>query len=183
MNGRYRIPLGTPAIKVPYRIRTATAAAALIQQESERIFRRRWSNFVHTCESLAADGLTYFVSFVLSGDDPHIVTTAAGKVRRKRRQPMGPRIGMVQTVKVVNCATHALEAAWFLPENATKRNANTTHWKRRTERYSELNTMAEEQLRAEVQYWRELELLSGRREHFKPGLRHENRYQDDEVAA
>jgi hypothetical protein len=90
---------------------------------------------------------------------------------------------MVQPLKSADCGTRAQEAEWFLPENAAKRNANTTHWKRRTERYSELNAMAEEQLRAELQYWRELELLSGRREHYKPGLTDENRYQDDEVAA
>jgi hypothetical protein len=43
--------------------------------------------------------------------------------------------------------------------------------------------MAEEQLRAELEYWRELELLSGQREHFKPGRTDETARLDDEVAA
>ena len=43
--------------------------------------------------------------------------------------------------------------------------------------------MAEEHLRAELEYWRELELLSGQREHFKPGRTDETAYADDEVAA
>jgi hypothetical protein len=43
--------------------------------------------------------------------------------------------------------------------------------------------MAEEFLRAEAEYWRELELLSGQREHFKPGRTDETANADDEVAA
>ena len=43
--------------------------------------------------------------------------------------------------------------------------------------------MAEGHLRAELEYWRELELLSGQREHFKPGLTDEMANADDEVAA
>jgi hypothetical protein len=90
---------------------------------------------------------------------------------------------MVQPVRSQECALRALEAEWFLPENAAKRNTNTTHWQRRAARYAELNPMAEEQLRAEVAFWRELELLSGQRQHFKPGLRDETAWADDEVAA
>ena len=41
--------------------------------------------------------------------------------------------------------------------------------------------MAEEHLRAELEYWRELELLSGQRQHFKPGRTDETTYADDEV--
>jgi hypothetical protein len=40
-----------------------------------------------------------------------------------------------------------------------------------------------EQLRAELEYWRELEFISGQRQHFKPGLTDEMSHQDDEVAA
>ncbi len=36
---------------------------------------------------------------------------------------------------------------------------------------------------ADMEYWRELELISGQREHFKPGLSEVAVYQDDEVAA
>ena len=43
--------------------------------------------------------------------------------------------------------------------------------------------MAEETLRAEFEFWREMELLSGQREHFKPGRTDETAYADDEVAA
>jgi hypothetical protein len=43
--------------------------------------------------------------------------------------------------------------------------------------------MAEEFLRGEAEYWRDLELLSGQRQHFKPGLNDETRTSDDEVAA
>lgn len=43
--------------------------------------------------------------------------------------------------------------------------------------------MAEEHLRAELEFWRELELLSGQRQHFKPGRTDETAYLDDEVAA
>ncbi len=43
--------------------------------------------------------------------------------------------------------------------------------------------MAEEYLRAEMEYWQELESLSGQRQHFKPGRTDETAYADDEVAA
>jgi hypothetical protein len=43
--------------------------------------------------------------------------------------------------------------------------------------------MAEEQLRAELEYWHEMETLSRQREHFKPGLTPETAYLDEEVAA
>ena len=77
----------------------------------------------------------------------------------------------------------ALEAEWFLAENQGRRNTQTDHWRRRGARYAELSTMAEEQLRAEREFWREMELLSGQRQHFKPGLTNEASWADDEVAA
>jgi hypothetical protein len=43
--------------------------------------------------------------------------------------------------------------------------------------------MADEHLRTEWGYWRELELLSGQRDHFKPGRTDETANADDEVAA
>jgi len=76
-----------------------------------------------------------------------------------------------------------VEVEWFLPENALRRNSNTPYWRRRQDRYQELSQMAEEHLRAEQEYWRELELLSGQREHFKPGRTDEMANADDEVAA
>ena len=38
--------------------------------------------------------------------------------------------------------------------------------------------MTQEQLRAELDYWRELEILSGQREHFKPGRTDETAHAD-----
>jgi hypothetical protein len=150
--------------------------------EPEKRTARRWSLFINTCRLLARDCLDYRVTLALDGDDPHILITASGTVTRTRRQT-SPRHGMVPPVKCEQCAARALEAEWFLPENATKRNSNTTHWRRRAGRYAELDTMAEEHLRAEVAFWRELELLSGQRQHFKPGLTDETTWADDEVAA
>jgi hypothetical protein len=50
-------------------------------------------------------------------------------------------------------------------------------------RYQELSKMAEEFIRADAEYWRELEALSGQRQHFKPGLTGETAIADDELAA
>ena len=43
--------------------------------------------------------------------------------------------------------------------------------------------MAEEYVRADMEFWRELESLSGQRQHFKPGRTDETAVADDEVAA
>jgi hypothetical protein len=59
----------------------------------------------------------------------------------------------------------------------------TAYWRKHAARYQELAGLAEEFLRAEHEYWRVLELLSGHRQHFKPGLSDETRSFDDEVAA
>jgi hypothetical protein len=167
MTGRYRITLAdTKGVGRP-----------------ERLTRMRWSIFAHTCESLAADGLEYAVTFALTGDAPHILITASGTPTRKARPVPLPRHGMVPLVKSQQCSVHAQEAEWFLPENRERRNNATTHWRRRAGRYAELNTMAEEELRAELEFWRELEMLSGQRRHFKPGRTDETENLDDEVAA
>ncbi|PYT22255.1 MAG: hypothetical protein DMG58_30495 [Acidobacteria bacterium] len=86
-------------------------------------------------------------------------------------------------ISVQRCRDRAVQVEWFLPENAGQRNSNTSFWRRRQNRYQELSQMAEEHLRAELEYWRELELLSTQREHFKPGLTDEMANADDEVAA
>ena len=173
MTGRYRIsmlPLLDNGIARVY--------------EPEKRTAQRWHLFAQTCRSLAADGLDYSVSFALTGDDPHVLITASGKPTGKRK-PSGTlrRIGMVPPVKPEQCAIRAQEAEWFLPENRARRNSNTGYWRRRPRRHDELAAMAEEQLRAELEFWRELELISGQRQHFKPGLADETAYQDDEVAA
>jgi len=150
--------------------------------ESEKRTAKRWSLFVNTCRLLASDGLNYEVTFTLGGDDPHILIMASGQVRRRRSRSQCVQC-QVSRVKSQDCAVHAQEAEWFLPENAAKRNSGTSHWQRRGARYAELKGMAEEHLRAEVGFWRELELLSGQRQHFKPGLTHDASWADDEVAA
>ena len=96
---------------------------------------------------------------------------------------MPPCVHMIlpPAVPVQRCRERAIEVEWFLPENAGRRNNQTSYWRARQARYEELAGMAEEQLRAELEYWRELELLSGQREHFKPGRTDETAYADDEV--
>jgi hypothetical protein len=172
MTGRYRIsmlPLLDNGIPRVY--------------EPEKRTAQRWHLFAETCRSLAADGLDYTVSLALTGDDPHILITASGTISRKRKSVQCPKRGMVPPVKPQECAIRAQEVEWFLPENRARRIANTGNWRGRSRRHDDLAAMAEEQLRAELKYWRELELISGQRQHFKPGLTDETAYQDDEVAA
>jgi hypothetical protein len=172
MNGQYRISMlalldsGIPRV-----------------WESERRTAKRWHLFAETCRSLAADGLDYAVTFALTGATPHVLITAYGNATRKRKPVAAPKHGMVPPVKPEECAVHAQEVEWFLPENRVRRNATTDYWLRRRNRHDDLAAMAEDQLRAELEYWHELELLSGQRQHFKPGLTDETAYQDDEVAA
>ena len=172
MTGRYRITMlplldsGTPRV-----------------WEREKRTAQRWHLFTQTCRSLAADGLDYFVSFALMGDEPHILITASGKRTRRPKSFSRPKFRILPPLKPQECAVHAQEVEWFLPENRMQRNSNTDYWRRRRNRHDELAEMAEEQLRAELEYWRELELISGQREHFKPGLTDETQYVDDEVAA
>jgi hypothetical protein len=84
-------------------------------------------------------------------------------------------------VPALRSRERALEVAWFLPENHERRNNQTAYWRARQARYEELAGMAEEHLRAELEYWRELEALSGQREHFKPGRTDETVNADDGV--
>lgn len=86
-------------------------------------------------------------------------------------------------VPAQRCRDRALEVEWFLPENGKRRNNHTSYWGKHRSRYQELSGMADEFLRAELEYWRELELLSRQREHFKPGRTDETANADDEVAA
>lgn len=148
----------------------------------EKRFDSTWRKFVAVCRSLHADGLSYRVELNLTALRPHVLITACGtaiprKVRAVHRLTVPP------PVPVQRCKDRALEASWFLPENATRRNSNTSYWGKHQERYRELSGMAEEFLRAELEYWQELETLNRQREHFKPGRTDETAYQDDEVAA
>jgi hypothetical protein len=147
-----------------------------------RQFDAAWHRFVSLCRSLDADGLGYDVRFNLACQQPHMLITASGTAKPRKR-PAAHLITLPPPVQPQRCRERALEAEWFLPENQARRNVNTGYWRRRPRRHDELAAMAEEQLRAEVEYWRELELISGQRQHFKPGLTDETAYQDDEVAA
>lgn len=164
MTGRYLIY--TPADSFP----------------DDRRFDRAWKRFAELCRSLHRDGLEYSVRLNLADLKPHILVTASGNAK-PRRQTGAHRVPLPPPVPVERCRERAQEAAWFLPEFQEKRKDGTAYWKRCAARYQELSTMAEEHLRAEWEFWREMELLSGQRQHFKPGLTDETRSYDDEVAA
>jgi hypothetical protein len=148
----------------------------------ERRFDAAWRRLAEVCRSLHRDGLSYGVQLNLTATNPHVIITACGtakprKGRRAHRLPLPPPI------PAQRCRDRAQEAAWFLPENRERRKQATAYWGKRQARYQELSAMAEEHLRAEWEYWRELELLSGQRQHFKPGRTDETAHADDEVAA
>jgi hypothetical protein len=148
----------------------------------ERKFDRAWRKFAELCRSLHRDGLDYEVQLNLTGINPHVLITASGTAK-PRKQSGARRVPLPPPIPVQRCRERATEVEWFLPENRTRRNNNTSYWAKHQARYQELSAMAEEHLRAEWEYWRELELLSGQRQHFKPGLSDETRSFDDEVAA
>ena len=164
MTGRYLIY--TPVERLP----------------DERHFDKAWKRFAEICRSLHRDGLDYSVQLNLTGARPHVLILASGTAK-PRKQSTPRHVALPPPVPAQRCKDRALEAAWFLPESATKRNNQTTHWRKHQDRYQELAGMAEETLRAELEFWREMELLSGQREHFKPGRTDETAYADDEVAA
>jgi hypothetical protein len=148
----------------------------------EKRFDAAWRRFAEICRSLHQDGLTYSVQLNLAGATPHVLITASGTAR-PRRHVAARSFAPPPPVPVQRCRDRALEVEWFLPENRTRRNNATAYWGRHQARYQELFQMAEENLRAELEYWRELELLSAQREHFKPGRTDQPADADDEVAA
>lgn len=164
MTGRYLIY--TPAESAP----------------DEKVFDAVWRKFSAVCRSLHRDGLSYDVQFNLTAPDPHVLITASGTTK-PRRQPIARALTLPPPLPAQRCRDRALEAEWFLPENLEQRKDGTDYWRRHQARYQELSNMAEQFLRADKEYWRELELLSGQRQHFKPGLTDETRHADDEVAA
>ena len=148
---------------------------------NEKSFDAAWRRFAGICRSLHRDGLDYHVQFNLHSGKPHVLITASGTAK-PRRQP-AHRIGLPQRIPAQRCKERAMEAEWFLPENRERRNNGTSYWSKHQARYQDLSTMPEDLVRAEAEYWREMELLSGQRQHYKPGLTDENRTSDDEVAA
>jgi len=150
--------------------------------QDEKRFDANWHKFVAICRSLDRDGLTYEVQSNLTSENPHLLIAASGTAK-PRGESFPHRVILPPPIPVQRCRERALEVEWFLPENAGRRNTNTSFWRRRQSRYQELSQMAEDHLRAELEYWRELELLSGQREHFKPGRTDQTANADDEVAA
>jgi hypothetical protein len=148
----------------------------------ERRFDRAWCRFAELCRSLQRDGLNYDVQFNLTEAKPHVLITASG-TPKPRKQSTARRLPLPPPVPAQRCRERAQEAAWFLPEFREQRKDGTAYWAKHQARYQELATLAEEYIRAEHEYWRELELLSGQRQHFKPGLTDDTRSYDDEVAA
>ena len=148
----------------------------------ERRFDRAWKRFGKICRSLHRDGLDYAVQLNLNDAKPHVIITASGKAK-PRKQSAARHVLVPPPVPAQRSRERAQEAAWFLPEFLDKRKDGTAYWRKHAARHAELSAMTEEHLRAEWEYWRELELLSGQRQHFKPGLSDETRSYDDEVAA
>lgn len=146
----------------------------------ERRFDRAWRRFAAICRSLDRDGLTYDVQLNLAGDNPHVLITASGTAKPRKHAAVRAMI-LPPAVPAQRCRERAIEVEWFLPENAGRRNTHTFYWRTRQARHDELAGMAEEYLRAELEYWRELEALSGQRQHFKPGRTDATAYADDEV--
>ena len=172
MTGRYRITM----------LPLLDNGVARVWESAKRT-ARRWHLFADTCRSLAADGLDYSVSFALAGSDPHILITASGSATAKCQPAAAAKRRMAPPLKAQQCAARALETEWFLPENRERRKNGTAYWGKHQARYQELSQMAEEFLRAEGEYWRELELISGQRDHFKPRRTDESAQADDQVAA
>ena len=148
----------------------------------EKRFDAAWRRFAEICRSLNRDGLDYAVELNLADARPHILVTASGKAK-PRRQMGADRVPLPPPIPAQRCRDRAVEVEWFLPENRERRKDGTAYWRRHQARYEELSAIAEENLRAELEYWRELELLSGQRQHYKPKLTEQTAYADDEVAA
>ena len=148
----------------------------------EKRFDAAWRRFAEVCRSLHRDGLDYSVTLNLGNARPHVLVMASGKAK-PRKVAGAYRVLLPPPIPVQRCRDRATEVEWFLPENRERRKDGTAYWRRHQARYQELAAMAEEFLRAELEYWRELELLSGQRQHFKPGLTDQTACADDEVAA
>ena len=147
-------------------------------RKDDRQFEACWHRFIAVCRSLHRDRLTYSLQFNLADERPHVVITASGTVR-PRKQTVARSVVLPPPVATQSCRERALEVEWFLPENWERRNGHTSYWRTRHARYQELSQMPEEQLRIELEYWRELERLS--REHSRTG--HADEAADAEAVA
>jgi len=149
---------------------------------NEKRFDAAWRRFAELCRSLDRDGLNYSVTLNLADVKPHVLITASGKASPRKRSVTRART-LPMPIPADRCKDRAQEAEWFLPENRERRKDGTAYWAKHKGRYEELAGMAEEFIRADAEYWRELETLSGQRQHFKPGLSDDTRNYDDGVAA
>ena len=128
----------------------------------ERRFDAAWRRFAEICRSLHRDGLDYLVQLNLAHLKPHVLITASGNAR-PRRVAGARRLPLPPPIPPQRCRERAIEVEWFLPENRERRKDGRAYWAKHRARYDELSAMAEEFLRAELEYWRELELISGPR--------------------
>ena len=178
MTGRYYliVPL-YPARNVTFERPWQTKA---IEGRYQEQLKGCWHRFHALCRSLHSDGLQYSVEFNLIADEPHVLITASGKAKPARR-PKAQPLTLPQPVSLKRCRQEIDAREFYLPEHHDKRGCRSPKIGN-TYAYHLVN-VAEEHLRAEIEYWRELELLSGQREHFKPGLADEIACADDEVAA
>ena len=148
----------------------------------EKRFDTAWSKFAEVCRSLNRDGLDYTVQLNLKNPKPHMLITASGTAK-PRKQPSARAFTLPAPVPAQRCRDRAMEAEWFLPEFQERRKDGTVYWAKHRARYQELSQMAEEHIRADAEYWRELELISGRRDRFKPGMTDDTGYVPEVVAA
>src|SRR5947208_465335 len=80
-------------------------------------FDAAWGRFAELCRSLHRDGLSYAVQWSLTELRPHVLITASGSATR-RKQPTMRRLPLPPPIPAQRCRERALEASWFLPENA-----------------------------------------------------------------
>jgi hypothetical protein len=144
MTGRYLIY--TPVDSVP----------------NEKCFDSAWRRFAAVCRSLDRDGLDYEVQLKLADVRPHMLIMASG-MPKPRRRPTRKHVLQSPPVPAQRCRDRALEAEWFLPENRGRRKDGAKYWGKHQARYQELVQMDEEHLRADAEYWREMEWLSSQR--------------------
>lgn len=170
MTGKYRIDLYVKDTRLTAGVRAEIVA-------------KRWSTFVATCESLHRDGLSYSVEFCYFDTQfPVIRILAAGTYAKRRRSNSKPSILPPPVPQAV--AKQRADFAEFFVEG--KHRSYPHGPKKHKAQYWELSKIAQqgrEFIEAELAYWRELELLSGQRQHNKPGKTADNQYADDGIAA
>lgn len=116
-----------------------------------------WSAFTAVCRSLAADGLEYSIKIVID-TNPHILIVASGTAKRRKNQPIVLKFKPSEPLKNEKCCRELSEAEKVLKASRARMACGLDH-------YAE-----SEAARLDVEYWQEMERISGQREHFKPGM-------------